>query len=33
MTEADAHRYIEKEAMDRCITRRAVAERILRPEE
>ena len=33
MTEADAHRYIEKQAMDRCITRRAVAERILRPEE
>ncbi len=30
MTEADAHRYIEKQAMDRCITRRAVAEEIIR---
>ena len=29
MTEADAHRYIEKQAMDRCVTRRAVAEEIL----
>ncbi len=26
MTEQDAHRYIEKQAMDRCVTRRAVAE-------
>ena len=25
MTEQDAHRYIEKQAMDRCVTRRAVA--------
>ena len=24
MTEADAHRYIEKQAMDNCITRREV---------
>ena len=29
MTEAEAHRYIEKQAMDRCISRRAVAEKIL----
>lgn len=29
MTEADAHRYIEKQAMDRCITRREIAEGIL----
>lgn len=29
MTEPEAHRYIEKQAMDRCITRRAVAEEIL----
>ena len=26
MTEQEAHRYIEKQAMDRCVTRRAVAE-------
>ena len=30
MTEADAHRYIEKQAMDRCVTKRAVAENIIR---
>ncbi len=30
MTEADAHRYIEKQAMDRCVTRREIAEGILR---
>lgn len=30
MTEADAHRYIEKQAMDCCVTRREIAERILR---
>lgn len=30
MTEADAHRYIEKQAMDRCITRREIAENILK---
>lgn len=29
MDESTAHRYIEKRAMDRCITRRAVAEEIL----
>lgn len=29
MTEADAHRYIEKQAMDRCCTRREIAENIL----
>ena len=29
MTEQEAHRYIEKQAMDRCETRRAVAESIL----
>ena len=29
MTEPEAHRYIEKQAMDRCVTRRAVAEQIL----
>lgn len=29
MTEADAHRYIEKQAMDRCVTRRNIAETIL----
>ena len=30
MTEPDAHRYIEKTAMDRCVTRRTVAESIIR---
>ena len=29
LTEQDAHRFIEKQAMDRCMTRRAVAESIL----
>lgn len=29
MTEADAHRHIEKQAMDRCVTRREIAEGIL----
>lgn len=29
MTESEAHRYIEKQAMDRCVTRREVAEKIL----
>ena len=29
MTEPDAHRYIEKQAMDRCLPRRAIAESIL----
>lgn len=32
MDEPTAHRYIEKQAMDRCITRRAVAEEILKSE-
>lgn len=30
MTEADAHRYIEKQAMDRCIAKKEVAEGIIR---
>lgn len=30
MTEADAHRYIEKQAMDRCVTKREIAEGILK---
>ena len=30
MTEQDAHRYIEKQAMDRCVSKRVVAEEILR---
>ena len=30
MTEADSHRFIEKQAMDRCITRREVAESLIR---
>ena len=29
MTEQEAHRYLEKQAMDRCVTRRSVAESIL----
>ncbi len=29
MTEAEAHRYIEKQAMDRCVTRRTIAESII----
>ena len=29
MSEADVHHYIEKQAMDRCISRRAMAEKIL----
>ncbi|MBQ8726852.1 MAG: ANTAR domain-containing protein, partial [Clostridia bacterium] len=29
MTEIDAHRYIEKQAMDRCVTRREIAENII----
>ena len=33
MDEAAAHRYIEKQAMDRCVTRREIAEEILRAEE
>ena len=30
MSEADAHRYIEKQAMDSCITRREVSENIIK---
>ena len=30
MSEQDAHRYIEKQAMDRCVSKRVVAEEILR---
>lgn len=29
MTEAEAHRFIEKQAMDRCVTRRSIAESII----
>lgn len=29
MTEPEAHRYIEKQAMDRCVTRRKIAESII----
>lgn len=29
MTEPEAHRYIEKQAMDRCVTRRTIAESII----
>ncbi|MBQ8545316.1 MAG: ANTAR domain-containing protein [Clostridia bacterium] len=30
MTEVDAHRYIEKQAMDRCISKREIAEEIIK---
>ena len=30
MTEPEAHRYIEKQAMDRCVTRRQISEEIIR---
>ena len=30
MTESDAHRYIEKQAMDRCVSRREIAQNIIR---
>lgn len=30
MSESDAHRYIEKQAMDRCVTRREIAENVIR---
>ena len=30
MSEQDAHRYIEKQAMDRCVPKRVIAEEILR---
>lgn len=29
MTESDAHRYIEKQAMDRCVTRKIIAQGII----
>ena len=29
MTEAQAHRYIEKQAMDRCVPRRVIAQQII----
>ncbi len=29
MTETEAHRYIEKQAMDRCVTRKAIAQTII----
>lgn len=29
MTEAEAHRFIEKQAMDRCVTRRAIVDQII----
>ena len=29
MTEQEAHRYIEKQAMDRCVSRKIIAEQIL----
>lgn len=29
MTEQEEHRYIEKQAMDRCVTKRVIAENIL----
>ena len=30
MTEPDAHRYIEKQAMDRCVSKRQIAEEIIK---
>ncbi len=30
LSEADAHRYIEKQAMDRCVTKKEIAEEIIR---
>ena len=30
MSESDAHRYIEKQAMDQCITKRSIAEDIIK---
>ncbi|MBO7361189.1 MAG: ANTAR domain-containing protein [Clostridia bacterium] len=30
MTEADAHRYIEKQAMDRCVSKRVISEEIIK---
>lgn len=30
MSEPDAHRYVEKQAMDRCVSKRSIAEEIIR---
>lgn len=30
MSEPDAHHYIEKQAMDRCVTKRTIAEEIIK---
>ena len=30
MTEEDAHRYIQKQAMDRCVAKKVIAEEILK---
>ncbi len=30
MNEPDAHRYIEKQAMDRCVTKQTIAEEIIK---
>lgn len=30
MSESDAHRYVEKQAMDRCVSRRCIAEEIIK---
>ena len=30
MTEPDAHRYIEKQAMDRCVSKQRIAEEIIK---
>ncbi|MBQ6888654.1 MAG: ANTAR domain-containing protein, partial [Lachnospiraceae bacterium] len=30
MSEPDAHRYVEKQAMDRCVSRRCIAEEIIK---
>ena len=30
MTETDAHRYIEKQAMDRCVSKKEIAEEIIK---
>ena len=32
MTEPEAHRYIEKAAMDRCVRKRVIADELLRAE-
>ena len=33
MSETEAHRYIEKQAMDRCVSRRVIAEKMLTAEQ